>query len=117
MYGDCHVVVSNMSGGDGVHPSDSFFSSQMQNPNFNFLSNMPFNVFTPIIPVCSSIFTSLLGTNIFTCIFLIFPLNSRKNKLNFTFERRSRENIKNTYRHNALFYIYSQKKESHLQNY
>ncbi|KAM7525460.1 hypothetical protein LguiA_015362 [Lonicera macranthoides] len=47
MYGDCQVL--STMGGSAVS-SDSLFSSQMQNPNYNFMSNLPFNVFPPIIP-------------------------------------------------------------------
>ncbi|XP_059643825.1 homeobox-leucine zipper protein ROC3 [Cornus florida] len=49
MYGDCQVL-SSMGG--NVVSSDSLFSSQIQNPNFNFMAaNMPsFHTFPPAIP-------------------------------------------------------------------
>ncbi|THG07754.1 hypothetical protein TEA_021666 [Camellia sinensis var. sinensis] len=47
MYGDCQVLSS--LGGNGVS-SESLFSSPIQNPNFNFMANMPFHTFPPIIP-------------------------------------------------------------------
>lgn len=49
MYGDCQVLSS--VGGNIVSSSDHpLFSSPMQNPNFNFMANMPFHPFPPIIP-------------------------------------------------------------------
>ncbi|XP_017232692.1 homeobox-leucine zipper protein HDG5 isoform X2 [Daucus carota subsp. sativus] len=52
MYGDCQVMSNMGSGGNGaILPSDSFFSSQIQNPNFNFMSNMPFtHVYPSFLP-------------------------------------------------------------------
>ncbi|CAK9173431.1 unnamed protein product [Ilex paraguariensis] len=48
MFGDCQVL-SSMGG--NVVSSDSLFSSPMEShPNFNFMANLPFNVFPPIIP-------------------------------------------------------------------
>ncbi|KAH7514954.1 hypothetical protein FEM48_Zijuj11G0145100 [Ziziphus jujuba var. spinosa] len=48
MYGDCQV----MSTMGGNVPSDTLFSSPIQNPNFNFMSTMPFQSFSAsIIPV------------------------------------------------------------------
>ncbi|XP_015897558.3 homeobox-leucine zipper protein ROC3 [Ziziphus jujuba] len=47
MYGDCQV----MSTMGGNVPSDTLFSSPIQNPNFNFMSTMPFQSFSAsIIP-------------------------------------------------------------------
>lgn len=48
MYGDCQVM-SSMAGGSGI-PSESLF------PNFNF---MPFNDFSSMIPVSTSLFFPL----------------------------------------------------------
>ncbi|GAB4834776.1 hypothetical protein Ancab_033044 [Ancistrocladus abbreviatus] len=48
MYGDCQVLSSSM--GENVMSSDSLFSSPLRNPNFNFMVNMPFHPFPPIIP-------------------------------------------------------------------
>ncbi|XP_052208784.1 homeobox-leucine zipper protein ROC3 [Diospyros lotus] len=47
MYGDCQVLSS--LGGNGVS-SESLFSPQTQTPNFNFMANMSFHTFPPIIP-------------------------------------------------------------------
>ncbi|KAJ8774109.1 hypothetical protein K2173_009540 [Erythroxylum novogranatense] len=47
MYGDCQVM-SNMGG--NVVSSESIFSSQIGNPNFNFMPNLPFHPFSPMIP-------------------------------------------------------------------
>ncbi|KAK6934958.1 START domain [Dillenia turbinata] len=49
MYGDCQVLSSM---GSNVVSSESLFSSPIRNPNFNFMSNMPFHTlsFPPIIP-------------------------------------------------------------------
>ncbi|CAK7356077.1 unnamed protein product [Dovyalis caffra] len=47
MFGDCQVM-SNMGG--NVVSSDTLYSSQIGNPNFNFMSSMPFHTFSPIIP-------------------------------------------------------------------
>lgn len=60
MYGDCQV----MSTMGGNVPSDTLFSSPIQNPNFNF---MPFQSFSSIIPV-----SNLLFIFIFLFIFLPF---------------------------------------------
>ncbi|XP_022877113.1 homeobox-leucine zipper protein ROC3-like [Olea europaea var. sylvestris] len=46
MYGDCQVLSS--VGGNAI-PSDTLYSSSIQNPNFNFMANInPFNIFSPI---------------------------------------------------------------------
>ncbi|CAI9755331.1 unnamed protein product [Fraxinus pennsylvanica] len=46
MYGDCQVLSS--MGGNTI-PSDTLYSSSIQNPNFNFMANInPFNIFSPI---------------------------------------------------------------------
>ncbi|XP_022881662.1 homeobox-leucine zipper protein HDG5 [Olea europaea var. sylvestris] len=46
MYGDCQVLSS--MGGNTI-PSDTLYSS-IQNPNFNFMTNInPFNIFSPIV--------------------------------------------------------------------
>lgn len=47
MFGDCQVLSS--MGGNGV-PPDSFYPSSIQNPNFNFMSNLPFSIFPPLVP-------------------------------------------------------------------
>ncbi|EEF43509.1 homeobox-leucine zipper protein HDG5 [Ricinus communis] len=47
MYGDCQVM-SNIGG--NVVSTDTLFSSAMGNPNFNFMPNMSFHSFPPIIP-------------------------------------------------------------------
>ncbi|XP_022931242.1 homeobox-leucine zipper protein HDG5-like isoform X1 [Cucurbita moschata] len=46
MYGDCQVMSSNM--GANMASSESLFSSPIQNPNFNFISN--FHHFPSIVP-------------------------------------------------------------------
>ncbi|KAL5551043.1 hypothetical protein UlMin_001219 [Ulmus minor] len=46
MYGDCQVI--STMGGNVVPPE--LFSSPIQNPNFNFLSTMPFQPFSNLIP-------------------------------------------------------------------
>ncbi|KAF9689626.1 hypothetical protein SADUNF_Sadunf01G0111900 [Salix dunnii] len=46
MFGDCQVM-SNMGG--NVVSSDTIFSLPVGNPNFNFMSSMPFHTFSPII--------------------------------------------------------------------
>lgn len=48
MYGDCQVM-SSMGG--NVVPSETLFSSPIQNPNFNFISSMPsFQPFSSLVP-------------------------------------------------------------------
>ncbi|XP_062073524.1 homeobox-leucine zipper protein HDG5 [Humulus lupulus] len=47
MYGDCQVM-SSMGG--NVVSSETLFSSPIQNPNFNFISTMPFQPFSSILP-------------------------------------------------------------------
>ncbi|GMN30470.1 hypothetical protein TIFTF001_002804 [Ficus carica] len=48
MYGDCQVM-SSMGG--NVVPSETLFSSPIQNPNFNFISTMPsFQPFSSLVP-------------------------------------------------------------------
>ncbi|KAJ6389007.1 hypothetical protein OIU77_027376 [Salix suchowensis] len=47
MFGDCQVM-SNMGG--NVVSSDNLYSSPIGNPNFSFMSSMPFHTFSPIIP-------------------------------------------------------------------
>ncbi|XAR70663.1 hypothetical protein NMG60_11027585 [Bertholletia excelsa] len=47
MYGDCQVLSS--MGGNGVAP-EALFPSTVQNPNFNFMANMPFHTFPSIMP-------------------------------------------------------------------
>ncbi|XP_024021696.1 homeobox-leucine zipper protein HDG5 isoform X2 [Morus notabilis] len=48
MYGDCQVM-SSMGG--NVVPSETLFSSPIQNPNFNFISTMPtFQPFSSVVP-------------------------------------------------------------------
>ncbi|XP_038888794.1 homeobox-leucine zipper protein HDG5 isoform X2 [Benincasa hispida] len=46
MYGDCQVMSNNMGG--NMVSSESLFSSPIQNPNFNFISN--FQHFPSIVP-------------------------------------------------------------------
>ncbi|KAE8651429.1 homeobox-leucine zipper protein HDG5 isoform X2 [Cucumis sativus] len=46
MYGDCQVMSSNMGG--NMVSTESLFSSPIQNPNFNFISN--FQHFPSIVP-------------------------------------------------------------------
>ncbi|XP_073312971.1 homeobox-leucine zipper protein HDG5 [Primulina huaijiensis] len=49
MYGDCQVLSS--MGGNTIPSDSSIYSSSIQNPNFNFMSNInPFNIFSPMIP-------------------------------------------------------------------
>ncbi|KAL3499978.1 hypothetical protein ACH5RR_039071 [Cinchona calisaya] len=48
MLGDCQILSS--MGGNGGSSSDSFYSSSSQNPNFNFMTNLPFNISPPLIP-------------------------------------------------------------------
>ncbi|XP_075477472.1 homeobox-leucine zipper protein HDG5-like [Primulina tabacum] len=49
MFGDCQVLSS--MGGNTIPSDSSIYSSSLQNPNFNFMSNInPFNIFSPIIP-------------------------------------------------------------------
>ncbi|KAI8530510.1 hypothetical protein RHMOL_Rhmol11G0064700 [Rhododendron molle] len=51
MYGDCQVLSSMGVGNGGVGVStDSMFSSPIQNPSFNFLPNIPYHTFSPLIP-------------------------------------------------------------------
>ncbi|KAH8513848.1 hypothetical protein H0E87_006922 [Populus deltoides] len=47
MFGDCQVM-SSMGG--NVVSSDNLYSSPIGNPNFSFMSSMPFHTFSPIIP-------------------------------------------------------------------
>ncbi|KAF4383804.1 hypothetical protein F8388_023496 [Cannabis sativa] len=47
MYGDCQVM-SSMGG--NVVSSETLFSSPIQNPNFNFISTMPYQPFSTILP-------------------------------------------------------------------
>ncbi|XP_058191041.1 homeobox-leucine zipper protein ROC3 isoform X2 [Rhododendron vialii] len=51
MYGDCQVLSSMGVGNGGVGVStDSMFSSPIQNPSFNFMPNIPYHTFSPLIP-------------------------------------------------------------------
>ncbi|KAJ7953410.1 Homeobox-leucine zipper protein [Quillaja saponaria] len=45
MYGDCQVM--STMGGNVVVSSENLFSSPIQNPNFSFMSTMPFQPFLP----------------------------------------------------------------------
>ncbi|KAI6702435.1 hypothetical protein NL676_011571 [Syzygium grande] len=47
MFGDCQVMSS--MGGTGIS-AESLFSSPIRNPNFDFMSSLPFNAFAPLIP-------------------------------------------------------------------
>ncbi|XP_011028126.1 PREDICTED: homeobox-leucine zipper protein HDG5 [Populus euphratica] len=47
MFGDCQVM-SSMGG--SVVSSDNLYSSPIGNPNFSFMSSMPFHTFSPVIP-------------------------------------------------------------------
>uniref|UniRef100_A0A6N2KR81 Homeobox domain-containing protein n=1 Tax=Salix viminalis TaxID=40686 RepID=A0A6N2KR81_SALVM len=46
MFGDCQVM-SKMGG--NVVSSDTIYSLPVGNPNFNFMSSLPFHTFSPII--------------------------------------------------------------------
>lgn len=63
MFGDCQVLSS--MGGNG---ENSFYPPSIQNPNFNnFMTNLPFSIFPPLIPV------SIYGSSIESkYIYLIF---------------------------------------------
>lgn len=50
MYGDCQVLsaAGGMGAGNGVS-SETLFPSSIQNHNFSFMANLPFNVFPPML--------------------------------------------------------------------